>query len=337
MILILSHASNETTTEAVMDWLESLGAPFFRLNGEDVDGEAGLRLELANGRVEVAFENGETTLPMEAVSAVWYRRWKNQEKFASVPLLPPGTPDPRGAGFKIINHLGFELWKTSEFLYSSLEGLPWLSHPKRGAPNKLDVLARATQHGLDTPATLVTTSRAELERFAREHGGVITKSIGDPDIFQIEDRAYMLYTAEVGPEEIAGLPERFFPSLFQEKIEKKYELRVFYLDGRCHSMAIFSQLDAQTQLDFRRYNHQKPNRTVPYRLPAEIEEKVDRLMRDLQLETGSIDFIRSPEGRLVFLEVNPIGQFNMVSTPCNYFLERKVAEALARRAGAPPS
>jgi hypothetical protein len=37
------------------------------------------------------------------------------------------------------------------------------------------------------------------------------------------------------------------------------------------------------------------------------------------------------DGREVFLEVNPVGQFGMVSRPCNYQLERKVAELLLRK------
>jgi hypothetical protein len=38
-----------------------------------------------------------------------------------------------------------------------------------------------------------------------------------------------------------------------------------------------------------------------------------------------------PNGDIYFLEVNPAGQFGMVSTPCNYYLEEKIAEVLLRR------
>jgi hypothetical protein len=34
------------------------------------------------------------------------------------------------------------------------------------------------------------------------------------------------------------------------------------------------------------------------------------------------------KGEYVFLEVNPIGQFGMVSAPCNYNLEKKIAQYL---------
>ncbi len=35
--------------------------------------------------------------------------------------------------------------------------------------------------------------------------------------------------------------------------------------------------------------------------------------------------ILTPEGKYVFLEINPEGQFGMVSHPCNYYLERELA------------
>jgi glutathione synthase/RimK-type ligase-like ATP-grasp enzyme len=93
-------------------------------------------------------------------------------------------------------------------------------------------------------------------------------------------------------------------------------------------MAIFSQNDTQTQTDFRHYNSQKPNRTVPYKLPKLIKEKITLLMNKLNLICGSLDLINTNEGGYVFLEVNPNGQFGMISKPCNYQLEKKIATFL---------
>jgi hypothetical protein len=38
--------------------------------------------------------------------------------------------------------------------------------------------------------------------------------------------------------------------------------------------------------------------------------------------------ILTKDGRFVFLEANPIGQFGMTSKPCNFFLEREIALSL---------
>jgi biotin carboxylase len=50
-------------------------------------------------------------------------------------------------------------------------------------------------------------------------------------------------------------------------------------------------------------------RIEPDRLPPEVEEGCLRLMRRLGLLFGCFDFIVTPEGEHVFLEVNPAGQF----------------------------
>ena len=93
-------------------------------------------------------------------------------------------------------------------------------------------------------------------------------------------------------------------------------------------MVIFSQNTEGTKTDFRNYNLSKPNRKMRYALPKEIENKIGKLMDSLNLNCGSIDIIYTTKKEYVFLEVNPVGQFGMVSTPCNYALEKQIAKTL---------
>ncbi|KAF2516652.1 ATP-grasp domain-containing protein [Flavobacterium foetidum] len=94
-------------------------------------------------------------------------------------------------------------------------------------------------------------------------------------------------------------------------------------------MAIFSQSNPQTRLDFRAYDWDNPNRFIPYQLPEHIEAKIEMLMKNLNLNTGSIDLIKSStNGDYYFLEVNPSGQFGMTAFPCNFPLHKIVAENL---------
>lgn len=119
-----------------------------------------------------------------------------------------------------------------------------------------------------------------------------------------------------------------FSFVISKKIDKLFEVRVFYLAGEFYSMAIFSQEDTQTETDFRNYNLTDPNRTVPFILPDKIRQKLSLLMNKLDLNSGSIDIIVSKELKFYFLEINPIGQFGMVSYPCNYYLEKSFANIL---------
>jgi ATP-GRASP peptide maturase of grasp-with-spasm system len=334
LILILSQSSLEPTTEEVMDWVEALGGRCLRLNGDDVEGRCGLRFEIVDGRLALRFESGGIELPLQEVGAVWFRRWLYERRHETVDLLDHPGADDHTLHHQLRRHLTLESRRLSDFLFSSFEHLPWLSHPRRSNLNKLDVLRRAAREGIATPATLVTTEREALRRFAAQYGGeVITKPIGEVEAFIAGEVSHFLYTTLLGETEIDALSERFAPSLFQEPVEKAYELRVFYLDGEFHAMAIFSQNDPQTRVDFRQYNRERPNRNVPYRLRPELAERLLRLMEGLGLETGSLDLLVTPDGREVFLEINPVGQLGMVSRPCNYHLERKIAQLLLRKEG----
>lgn len=332
MILILSQSAMEPTTEEVMDWLEALGGRAVRLNGADLDGDAALCFRVDGAEAFLGFAADGFELPLAETGAVWFRRWLLDRRHEMTSLLDEPTADNHQLHYELRRHLTLESRKLSDFVFSRFADRPWLSHPRQASLNKLDVLTRAARAGFPTPATLVTTEREELRRFRdRVNGRLITKPIGEVDMFLEGERSHFLFTVALDAAAIDALPERFGPSLFQELVEKDYELRIFYLDGECHAMAIFSQADARTRTDFRHYNRERPNRNVPYTLAPETAARIRALMDDLGLETGSIDLLQARDGREVFLEINPVGQFGMVSKPCNYRLEKKVAELLLRK------
>jgi ATP-GRASP peptide maturase of grasp-with-spasm system len=338
MILILSHASLDPSTEEVMDWLDRLGAHFLRVNSDDFDGQADLCLTLVNGVVELRLGSASGLDLMlrpggilEPVRAVWFRRWQSQSRHDSADLLDPMFAANHSLQYDIKRHLTLELLKLGTFFFSRFPDSYWLPEPDTASPNKILVLESASESGLATPATLVTTRREDLRRFACEVGPVITKSISESQIFHMDGCFHFMYTASLDLPQIDSLPERFPPSLFQEKIDKEYELRVFYLEGECYTMAIFSQHDPQTREDFRHYNYDCPNRVVPYDLPQSTTAAIVTLMRRLDLPTGSLDLIHTLDGRDVFLEINPRGQFGMISKPGNYPLERRIAELLLQK------
>src|SRR5439155_14491583 len=71
---------------------------------------------------------------------------------------------------------------------------------------------------------------------------------------------------------------------------------------------IHSQATNHTRYDWRRYDFCKtPHR--PHALPAEVQARCVRLVRRLGLCYGAIDMVLTPDGRYVFLEINPNGQY----------------------------
>jgi len=83
-------------------------------------------------------------------------------------------------------------------------------------------------------------------------------------------------------------------------------------------------------LDYRYYDDDQPNRNIPYQLPESVEQSIKQFMKSKNLNCGSLDFMYGTDDNYYFLEVNPVGQFGWVSTNCNYYLEKRIAERLAK-------
>jgi ATP-GRASP peptide maturase of grasp-with-spasm system len=333
VIVLLSRQELEPTTDDVIDWLDTLGGDWIRLNGEDLTGQESYEIKFNGCRSDAVFRVAGRIVRPEHVRAIWFRRWHS---FRDFPAPGVETPDLRSA---VDRHLGREMRAITETLYHIFSAATWLTSPSETRLSKMAMLQLAAQSGLPVPSSLVTSRKASLQAFKDRHERIVTKCIGDVEVFPHAGRSWGLYTAELTQSDIDSAPESFFPTLVQERVDKSYEVRAFFLGAEFYSMAIFSQQDAQTREDFRRYNRVRPNRNVPYLLPSQTLAAARAFVKSAGLSTGSIDFLRKPDGQHVFLEVNPGGQFGFVSQQCNYLLEKHVARHLvyADRAGRDPS
>lgn len=320
MVLILSKSKNELSTDEVIDWIHYLGGTFYRLNGEDLLNSP---VSVTCGKQMTALIPANIQAKFQEAKTIWYRRWFEAENIRHFEEI-----DPRIA-VRYIRHIKGEAGILSHFLFAETESEKWVDHPSYTNISKLDVLEVAEKIGLNIPSTLITNQRSDVEKMLQLHSEVITKPISEALFLDYKKYSFLTHTRTINSENIHLLPETFFPSLFQQNIQKKYEIRAFILGDQIYSMAIFSQNDPQTQADFRNYNNKKPNRFVPYKLPEDIEKLLLQLMSVFQLKSGSLDLIFSKiDSKIYFLEINPNGQFSMVSKPCNYNLEKKFAEYL---------
>lgn len=324
MILILSTDIDSSTYD-VMKFIKYKGADVCRINDNDLL-RAPLKLYHENNRVCFQIKINDEWICSSEVTVVWYRKfgfYANYEGYAEFIKMFGKTISTR-----VFN----EYRKTLDLILKSLEHCRWLCHYEAISKNKFEVLTQAQACGLNIPESIITTNKSFLQEGTFDSRPVITKSIGDILFIspEGENHEITVLTTDI-TEKIPSLQGNFFPALIQEKIEKLFELRVFYLDGECYSMAIFSQSNSQTQTDFRQYDYEKPNRWVPFNLDKSVKKKLKKLMEMLNLNTGSIDLIYSNKGEYIFLEVNPSGQFGMTSYPCNFNIEEKIADFLIRK------
>ena len=324
MILILSDETDEST-HYVIDWLYGLTSDYFRLNGDSLlEYDITVKFNKTTNRLGFSLVQNhrrEKEIKSDNCKVIWFRRWAIPKNFIQ-------SNHTSSIKYQITRYTHIQFNSLFEVLCKSLAHSKWVNDPSEPKLSKLYVLEKAIEAGLMVPETLICTNKAELERFQKLNERIITKSIGDVTFFYEKSDMYALYTSELTFEEIKVIDETFFPSLVQKRIEKEYEIRIFYLDSMFYSMAMFSQNHDATMTDFRQDTNSGTIRAVPYLLPKPIENKLEKLMRSLDMKSGSIDMIKNLSGDYIFLEVNPVGQFGMVSLPCNYFLEKKISEYL---------
>lgn len=321
MILIISD-ERDTSTNHVIDWLIHFRQPYYRINITDKIRIEELTLDNFGMLDYKIIINNKDSVYFSEIHSYWYRRGSF--------IMGYKIPTFSSKDLTVVsNRLNTENDAMVHFLHCSLKQF------KKGIGffydneiNKLLCLKVAKECGLDIPNTFLCDNKIALRKFIKENGEYITKSNDVPFAFSTQDCTYTVTTSKFSYSDIAQISDSFFPTVFQTQIKKNYEIRTFYINEKCFSMAIFSQNDEQTKFDFRNYNWEKPNRTVPYKLPDEVENKIIQFMYQLNLNCGSLDFIFNVDGKYIFLEVNVVGQFSQVSFPCNYQLEKLIAEEL---------
>jgi len=308
MILILSSPEDIHATD-VLRALQARGAAAHILNLAEFPQRMDLGLAFSTGggeRMALRLADG-TRLDMGAVGAVW---WRRPQPFG----FPATMADPVHRAFaQQESDLAFKgLWAAMPAL--------WVNDVARDAQasHKVWQLQVATRLGFDIPRTLITNSPDDVRRFRAEcPGGVIYKA------FLASPMAWR-ETRRLRDEDLAQLDAvRLAPVIFQAYVPSVRDLRVTVV-GRQLFPAGADIAKADYDVDVR----MNPGiGWSPATLPDEVSARILRMMEVLGLEYGAFDFRVTPEGRHVFLEVNPAGQFLFIENGTGL----PIAAALADR------
>ncbi|HEY6901367.1 MAG TPA: hypothetical protein VI233_12010 [Puia sp.] len=316
MIVVLSYDTFEQGTEGVLEWLAYLGADFLKITMKDIfRQEADVYIDVDLQRLYV---NGVDIT--DDIRVFFYRRLHS-------PFL---LEDPIANPFR----RQIEELTTNEsntivrYLAHIFRNKVWLPEFGSAHVNKLVVTQMARELGLEVPRTRIINNKKNLREFyCSTSAGLITKPAAGVSYFVLSATTYFPYTTLLDQAAIDVLPDHFFPSLFQERIEKEYEIRCFFLEDEYYSLALLIS-SGEHSIDIKEQSEPGQKRWVNYRLPDTVIEKIARLMKKLRLNTGSIDIIRKPTGEYVFIEVNTVGQYGHGSYYGNFDLERRIAQWL---------
>jgi len=253
--------------------------------------------------VDYRFPGKGGDIAPDAIDAVWMRRWPK-------PIFPPGF----GESDKTASRA--ELTAYHAGVLELLPGDILWANPlttRLSANFKLRQLAAAVAVGLSIPETLVTDDVAQAKDFvaSRPERSVIYKPFYTFHWERAEKQFYSSVTTPVATTDFDD-PQALIwsPGIFQEFAPKAYELRVSVFGRTC----VTAKISDQNPVDWRICQHDM--KILPYELPEAIEVKLIALMDELGLVMGMADFIVTPDGEYIFLEVNEQGQFLWVEQEC---------------------
>jgi glutathione synthase/RimK-type ligase-like ATP-grasp enzyme len=201
-----------------------------------------------------------------------------------------GTRTVLSPGSKWINPLGSRTWSTS----------------------KPFQLRAAREVGFVIPTTLFSNDPEEIRAFYREHRGNVIYKPFTPAFWTDRTAGGLrgVFTSMLTDDLLAGDEASFTscPGIYQECIEKKSELRITFFGSAYQAARIYSQQVASGKLDFRSdMKGEAPMEEAT--LDASLLEKCQAFAAKLGLLHGSFDMIERPDGSVVFLEINEMGQF----------------------------
>ena len=187
----------------------------------------------------------------------------------------------------------------------------------RAAQNKLLQLQIAQAVGFSLPATLMSNEPAQIRQFCSAHGGKIIVKSFKPKRWQLADGMRILPTTLIHSSDLQDdAPLQLCPAIYQNYINKQFELRVLVLGDELIAVKLDSQAHAHSQIDWRADADHGKMQAEPYTLDDATAAMIRRFMRAIKLQMASIDLIMTPEGGIVFLEVNEQGQFLFLEDMC---------------------
>ncbi|SHM98612.1 MvdC/MvdD family ATP grasp protein [Mucilaginibacter sp. OK098] len=285
MILIITH-KEDYTADFLINQLNQQEISYFRLNCEDL---------LVSPLYEISDKGDFKVFFKEhsEIKSIWYRRTQ--------------LPDLKGMNPAEQQYFFQEFEALLENLYHALAHFKWLSDPFRirMAENKLLQLQKARLIGMNIPRTLITNDKEKLKAFYGQNSQIIIKPLYSGYVPQ-NGSTSLLFTNLIGEVEMATLDEfDLTPCIYQEYIEKEYELRITVVNGKVFAAKVDSQAHEETKVDWRKIKLQ----FSACEIPSEVSRQCIELCQTLGINFGAIDLIQDKAGKYWFLEINPNGQW----------------------------
>ncbi|MDV4027574.1 hypothetical protein CMT46_03755 [Elizabethkingia anophelis] len=298
MILIITH-KEDYTVDYIVNILNERKIDYYRFNCEDI-----FKSKFIVSNDLLPKIHGKSNF-----KSVWFRRTK--------------LPDLSVIPFHERNYLLNEFDSLLKNLFALIDA-KWISEPYQiyKAENKLYQLKLAKEIGFNVPNTIVTNSHREIKDFYNQNScQIIVKPLSQSIINNENNSLEHIFTNLIDKNHIENLSNfDITPCIFQQYVEKDFELRITVVGEKIFVAGVNSQTDEVAKIDWRKGEL----KFYASEIPANISSMCIELVKKLDLKFGAIDIIKDKKGNFVFLEINPNGQWVWIENETGL----KISEAL---------
>lgn len=319
-VVLLTNREDITADYVVLE-LQKRDISFYRFNTEDFPLRVQLSWTIFADSFNGLLTNPDGEIELSEIKSVWYRR----------PSVPTFDSLELEQGIK--DFCVKESYYGLEGIWSTLDCF-WISNPIniRRSENKPYQLKIASELGFQIPRTLISNKPTDITAFFKDSGeNIIIKPVRT-GIIKRRDSESIVFTNEVSASALSKLKDSIpIPSIYQEKIPKKYDIRVTVIGDMVFPTEIHSQEFQDSSTDWRRGENPQIVQQK-HKLPADLEEKCISLVKKLGLEFAAIDLVMTPGNNYVFLEINPNGQWAWIEERTGYKLTEALVNLLCSQA-----
>lgn len=190
--------------------------------------------------------------------------------------------------------------------------------------NKPYQLFCAVKAGFDIPKSIISNQLNKLEQFCAPSNRYVFKSM----TLEHSPKGVLL-TTEINWDTICNNSDAIVraPNLFQEFVEKDFEVRALVSTTDCVATRIDVAKTSDSYIDWR-LSQSDPSIYSAFSLPNETLKKCRKFMKEMGLKLGVFDLIVNPEGKYVFLECNIGGQWLFIEQHTKQPFTQAVASSI---------
>jgi hypothetical protein len=308
-VLVISDIYDFTTDFVCLE-LEKRHVNYLRLNRDEFHTYK-IQLDTSNFEITVKLGNCKYNISNENLKSIYYR-------------APIFLREINQTEKSIEEQLYSEQWMSFVKNLLIFKDAIWLNNPEKTykAENKIVQLQYAKSIGFNIPYTIVTNGSPELE-----NERYVVKSL-DTAFFNIKGKEGFVYSNILQKEEIQNANLEWAPVVIQEYIYPKTDIRVTVVGNDVFATSITSK-GKGVEIDWRIVKDDVDFTTIS--LPIHIKEKCSQLVKELGLNFGAIDLLKTEENDYLFLEINPTGEWAWLVHTTGQLIPQSIADMLVSK------